>query len=118
MGHGMRAVAWACAQAAGPCAVHRRLPSTCIYNHKTLASCAQITQMYSDGQTHRPDVTLALYGFVQRHEPPLLCSEDLPGFTPERALHETPDTDEMLGESSPLGYADSFSWPCLACLGV
>ena len=35
----------------------------------------QITHPYHPGLTHRPDVAFAIYGFVPKHDPPLLCAQ-------------------------------------------
>ncbi|GAB4821250.1 hypothetical protein N2152v2_008296 [Parachlorella kessleri] len=61
----------------------------------------QITHAYHVGLTHRPDMSFAVYGFVQKNDPPLLCAQDLPGFTWQRAFDDTPATDT---EIDPQGH--------------
>ena len=36
-------------------------------------TCAQITQDYQPGVLHRPDLSLVIYGFVLKLDPPLLA---------------------------------------------
>ena len=55
---------------------------------------------YSPGVIHRPDISLIIYGFVQRHTPPQLAAQDLSGFDPRHPWNETPfDSDDDGGFS-------------------
>ena len=35
----------------------------------------QVTQPYHPGNTHRADLSFAVYGFAQRQDPPILCTQ-------------------------------------------
>lgn len=45
----------------------------------------------------RPDMSFAVYGFVAKHDPPILCAQDLPGFLWESPWAESPLRDEPFG---------------------
>jgi hypothetical protein len=56
---------------------------------------------YHPGVVHRPDMSLLAYGFFQKTRKtsaaliaPLLCSVDLPTFSPEKPYEPTPDNDD------------------------
>jgi hypothetical protein len=60
--------------------------------------CLQITHVYHPGNTHRPDLSFAVYGFVMKNDPPVLCAQDLPGFEQDDPFRDTPASDEEAGE--------------------
>jgi hypothetical protein len=62
------------------------------------AGCLQLTMTYTSGITHRPDLSLVIYGFVQHHTPPQLAAQDLPEFDPADPWKKTPfDSDDNGG---------------------
>jgi hypothetical protein len=53
-----------------------------IYAVKDIKKGEEITMAYTS-HSHRPDMSLAKYGFVMNTNPPLLAGQDMPDFDPE-----------------------------------
>jgi hypothetical protein len=55
----------------------------------------EITNSYQEAILHRNDMSLTLYGFVTKSDPPVLCALDLPTYNASEAFSSTPENDSV-----------------------
>jgi len=61
---------------------------------RPIRSGEEVRYNYQPGVVHRNDMSLLIYGFIQKLNPPMLCSIDLPTFTLPHLYAKTPETDD------------------------
>jgi len=61
---------------------------------KDIKKGEQLTMMYQSEVTHRPDMSLLVYGFTMPSDPPLMAAQDLPDFESSNPFKETGYTDD------------------------
>lgn len=72
----------------------------------------EVSLAYKEGVLHRPDASLALYGFLPApRDPPLLAALDLPGGGRYNPWRRTPADDEGLG-ARMLGWVETAACTC------